>query len=288
MYTHTCMCMYAHTLTHTQNTHTCMHLHTCMHGHTLDKHTNMCTCTHRRAHTRTHTHTHARAHTLTHKCTSALTHTHACAHTHTHYAVISPTLECRSLTENCHNAAPRSVSEAAWEAWQRQQLLKYSPPRPSSSLATAQYTVVAAPCCWKTTRHHLMMIVMHGLIRWKQLCMGWSGQNNCAWVDQVQITVHGCLFTTPTRPSLLVHYQWCVFTYYTNKTYIIRALSVMGVLCTICDVCLLTTPTRSSSFVHYLWCVFTYYTNKIFIICALSVMCVYSVSYTHLRAHETG
>ena len=111
-----------------------------------------------------HIHTHMRSckhtclHTHTHTCMHAHTHMHACTHTHTHtdtytntvythYAAICPTLECRSLIENCHNAAPRSASAAVWETSQRQQLLKYSPPKPSSSLATAQYTVVAAPCC---------------------------------------------------------------------------------------------------------------------------------------------
>ena len=87
-----------------------------------------------------HTHTHKHAHTHTH--TDTYTNT-----VYTHYAAICPTLECRSLIENCHNAAPRSASAAVWETSQRQQLLKYSPPKPSSSLATAQYTVVAAPCC---------------------------------------------------------------------------------------------------------------------------------------------
>ena len=121
-------------------------------------HTHALMQAHMLTHTHTHTQTHMLTHTHTHTCMHAHTHMHACTHTHTHtdtytntvythYAAICPTLECRSLIENCHNAAPRSASAAVWETSQRQQLLKYSPPKPSSSLATAQYTVVAAPCC---------------------------------------------------------------------------------------------------------------------------------------------
>ncbi|TNN70929.1 hypothetical protein EYF80_018914 [Liparis tanakae] len=51
----------------------------------------------------------------------------------------------RSLSS--HRLAALLWSWACADGRQRKQLLKYMPPTPSSSGATAQYTVVAAPCC---------------------------------------------------------------------------------------------------------------------------------------------
>ena len=56
----------------------------------------------------------------------------------------------RSLS--AHRARAESSLWASADGRQRQQLLKYIPPRPSSSGATAQYTVVAAPCCCRAER----------------------------------------------------------------------------------------------------------------------------------------
>lgn len=52
-----------------------------------------------------------------------------------------------SCSLSSHRAAAALWSCACADGRQRKQLLKYMPPRPSSSGATAQYTVVAAPCC---------------------------------------------------------------------------------------------------------------------------------------------
>lgn len=69
------------------------------------------------------------------------------------WPMVSPCATRRSLSS--HRPAAASGSWAWAEGSQRKQLLKYIPPRPSSSGATAQYTLVAAPCCCgKTNRTH--------------------------------------------------------------------------------------------------------------------------------------
>lgn len=62
----------------------------------------------------------------------------------------------RSVTScslSCHKLAALLGSWAWAEGRQRKQLLKYMPPNPSSSGASAQYTVVAAPCCCGRKEH---------------------------------------------------------------------------------------------------------------------------------------
>lgn len=63
-----------------------------------------------------------------------------------------PSRSWMSLSLSAHRARAVSSLCASGEGMQRQQLLKYIPPRPSSSGAAAQYTVVAAPCCWKSKK----------------------------------------------------------------------------------------------------------------------------------------
>lgn len=82
----------------------------------------------------------------------------------------------RSLSS--HRLAALLWSWACADGRQRKQLLKYMPPTPSSSGATAQYTVVAAPCC---------MDLVNGLAREKTKVIS----HQLRWME-VYIMFPGC------------------------------------------------------------------------------------------------
>lgn len=75
-----------------------------------------------------------------------------------HQRVCMPAdLSATSRSLSSHRLAALLWSWACMDGRQRKQLLKYMPPNPSSSGATAQYTVVAAPCCCGQTHRERNM-----------------------------------------------------------------------------------------------------------------------------------
>lgn len=116
-------------------------------------------------------------------------------------------LSIRSLIS--HSALASSSSQPALDGGHRQQLLKYIPPIFCNSGATVQYTVVAAPCCWKQ-KYSICKTMFHNL-RQIQFYL---------WLFIFTICLHQKIYKSA---SIYSKNQWKVWQNHTNINWLTRS-----------------------------------------------------------------